>query len=406
MSVRALALLLATLALPVHAAVIEGRVTHPSRAGATAGVQVQAIGIDASEQTIVRETVADDDGSFRFDDLPAPAAYLVRALFEGFMYPGGAVVFRPGEPEASDPVVFRVYDRTDDASALHLRVVQWVVEHDAGAYQVRQSATVSNAGSRVAVAAPDAPPLLRLGLAPGHGELRTGLGRLPPGAELGDGALEIRGPVFPGEQGYQIELAYDLESPDGALELSVPVPDPIEELQVYVKDWGIDITSDGLHPARVARQSDVFYQSFVGFDVPAGATRRLSVSPLPPASSASRWGSTIAAALLAGALVLFVGRPVTSGARARTPEPVALDDARARLTMAIADLDHDYETGKLSDADRDRLREELRRTEVERLARERGLLGAASTPGEVARSCCGRSYGSEDRFCSSCGKPL
>jgi hypothetical protein len=380
-------------------------VTHATRAGATAGIEVHAIGIGAEEQTILRNTKADAEGRFRFEDLPAPAAYLIRARFEGFVYPGGTAIFRPDEETSAPDVNFQVYDRTTDASGLSLAVVQWVIERDAGTYRVRQSATVKNSGQKVVAVEEDAPALLRVALAPGHGELQTVFGRLPAGTRMQDGLLELRGPIFPGDQGYRLEVAYDVESaPDGGMQTSLIAPDSIVELQVYIKDFGVEIDPGALHPARVARENDVFYQSFVGFDVPAGTRYALRVTPLPGDTTAPVWSVTLAAALLAGGLVFFVGRPVTRAAVESGRTVSEPDSVQERLRAALADLDHDFETGKLSDEDRDRLRDELRRDAARSLARERRLEPDPGTP--AGTSCCGRAYAADDRFCSTCGKPL
>jgi len=416
-ALRALGLVIAASLLasaPAQAAQIGGRVSHPSSPEAAAGLLVQAIGIDASEQTILRETRTDPDGRYDFDDLPAPAAYLVRARYGEIVFPGGSAVFRPGEPVSPQTIDFEIFDTSSDASRLRLKSLQWVIARSAGVWRVQQSAVVENPDSRVVVVEPDAAPALRVALAPGHGDVEGVFGRLPEGVVIRDGVAEIRGPVLPGAEGFSLQLAYDLETRETSLDTVIALPDAVEELAVYVQDFGIDVDAGGLHPARPTREQDVIYQSFLGFELPAGGRLPFRVSALPPATELPQLALALGAALLAGALLFFVARPLAiagRGAGARAGDVAEESPAKAALESALADLEHDFETGKLSPDDRDRLREDLRREALAALFRERMPLEAAgasgSEPAAPARACdCGRVAGAADRFCAGCGKAL
>jgi hypothetical protein len=399
------ALLLASaLAVPARAAVIEGRVQHATRGAPVAGISVQALGFDAEQNTIERHTQTDREGQFRFGDLPAPAIYLVRPAGDGFTYPGTPVAFRPGEPETAPPLELSVYDEGDDGSGLRVAEVQWVVERDAGVYRISQRARISNALPLVVRVGGDRPPLLRVSLARGHGEIATPFDRLPAGVRIADDVAEIRGPVFPGEEGLVLQLSYDLPaSATGALETAIGTPDEVGELALYVQDFGIEVDAGALHPARVALQDDVFYQSFIGFDLPAAGSLPLRVNPLPPARESSTWSAILLAALLAGGLAAFVGWPVAGArARARVAPPADEDPAAIALRTALADLEHDFETGKLSADDRARIEREL----------TGGAAGApraaAPPPAAAARRICGCGHvpAAADRFCAACGTAL
>ncbi len=409
----ALTLLLASVA-PARAAVIEGRVTHPSKAGAAAGLVVQVIGIDEAEKTIERETRTDADGRYRFEDLPAPAAYLVRARYGELVFPGGSAVFRPGEPVTDQKLDFQIYETSSDASRLTLESLQWVIARNAGVWRVQQNAVISNPNPAVVVVPADAPPLMRIALAKNHGDVEAMFGRLPEGVVIRDGVAEIRGPVLPGDQGFSLQIGYDVDAPDGDFATTISLPDSVEQLGVYVQDFGIEVDAGALHPARPARESDVIYQAFLGFELPAGSELPLRVHVLPPSVRIPPLAIGGVAALLAGGLLFFVAGPLAFG-RGRAREdarPVEESPTKVALAGALRDLEHDFETGKLSPEDRDQLREDLEREAVFSLARERGALDAepeaeASRAAATQRACaCGRVAGEDDRFCASCGKPL
>lgn len=407
-----LALALALLGVaPARAAVIQGRVTHPSKPGAAAGLVVTAIGIDEKENTVQRETKTDADGRYAFADLPAPAAYLVRARYGELAFPGGSAVFRPGEPELTQTIDLEIYETSDDGSRLRLSSLQWVVARHAGEWRVQQNATIANPDAAVIVVPPDAPPLLRIALAPKHGEVETAFGLLPDGVVIQNGVAEIRGPVLPGDQGASLQIGYDVESPDAELTTVVGLPSAVDQLGVYVQDFGIDVDAGPLHPARPVRENDVIYQAFLGFELPAGTVLPLRVRALPPATQIPQAVVGLIAALLAGGLLFFVAGPLVFARRdaaAAAAEPLEESPAKAALAAALHDLEHDFETGKLSPDDRDRLLDDLRREALGALARERGPFapGPAVEPA-VERVCqCGRVAGAEDRFCASCGKAL
>jgi len=403
---RALALLIAlAAATPVRAAVIEGRVRHATRDEVQAGIAVELIGFDTAQAAVERHTRSDAGGRFRFADLPEPAIYLVRAEGDGFAYPGKPVAFRPGEPAPDDARALEllVYDSSEDGSALRVAQVQWVVERDAGVYRVSQRARIANAGQTVVRVGLQAAPLLRVALAPGHGHVATPFDSLPAGVEIdGDQAL-VRGPVFPGDEGLVLQLSYDLaaESPTGMLTTQIDVPDAVDQLDLYVQDFGVEIRADGLHPSRVARDNDLFFQSFIGFDLHGGSAIALRLEPLPPFGDSGRSQAVALAALLAAGLAWFVGWPVTGARRERLDTAIEADDpAQVALRAALGDLEHDFETGKLSAEDRARLEQELMHPSLQSAP-------ATREPEHPPRACgCGHVPAAADRFCAACGSAL
>ncbi len=161
-----------------------------------------------------------------------------------------------------------------------------------------------------------------------------------------------------------------------------------------------------LHPARPTRDGDVIYLAYLGFELEPGRRFPIRISPLPPASPTPGWANVLLVSLLAGGGLYLVARPiaVADSVRAR-PDTHLADVERAALRTALADLDFDYETGKLSTEDRDQLREELRREAVRSLARRRGVHTAVGQA-PLRRCTCGHQPQRGDKFCAACGKEL
>jgi len=285
-----------------------------------------------------------------------------------------------------------------------------VIERNAGVWHVQESATVTNPDPSVVVVPEGAPGPIHVALAPGHGKVESFFGHQPQGVAIQGDIAEVRGPIFPGEEGFSLELEYDLEQPPDELATQIRVATAVENVGVYVQDFGIEVDAGELHPARHVSQNDLIYQSFLGFDVPAGAELPLRVRALPPAHPLPRPLVALLAALGAGALLYFVAAPIAREALAREGGAARADalesPAKAALASALHDLEHDFETGKLSAEDRERMREELRREALAALARERLGPAAAAAPAAPRACACGRVPAAGDRFCAACGTAL
>lgn len=408
-----LALLAGLLALALapgaRGATIEVQVSLRDAEASVAGLEVKVLGLTPSGDTVAREARSDRDGRARFAELPAPAAYLVMVEYRGIGFHAPGVRLLPeDDPGATRSVAIEVHEPTADASGVRLSAIRIFLEQEPGVYRVDQIVELENEGDRVVMLGPDAEPALRIALPAGHGELRTMTGHTPAGFELADGELQLRGPVHPGRR--EVVFSYELPSPDGVLATRLAFPEETPTLELYVADELLAIEAGPLHPARSSRDSDgVVYQRYLGFDLAAGSAIDLRIGPLPRPSS-NRYPTALAAALLGAGLLYFVAQPLT---RRSAPPDDAVEDAEATekdaLVAALRDLEHDFETGKLSAADRDRLREELRADALRALARLRLLKAPEREPErEIETACtgCGGAVDREARFCSHCGARL
>ncbi len=397
----ALAVLL--LAPPLEAARIEGRIVHPTKPGATAGLPVRLLGVDREGETVTRETTSDAEGRFAFEDLGVGAVYLVMADYDGIRFPGGREVIQVDETNASREVVFRVYERTTDPSALIVRTQRFFVERgDAGTYRVTQTLTAHNPSNEVVRVPEGAAAALRVGLFARHGPVETRFGGLPEGARIEGGDLELRGPFFPGDD--ELIVSYEVDVGDRDLHETLRFPSGAEEIEFWVRDQGVDIDAGPLHPARASRTNDGFYQRFLGFDLLPGTEIPFSLVARPFPGPGALWPQVAIAVVLSLALAYSVGVPVTrAGPTGEAFEETTADREKRALFVALQDLQHDFETGKVSQTDHDRLREELRGDALRALARLEPELRSEPEP----RVCgCGRVAQPEDRFCAACGTAL
>lgn len=132
----------------------------------------------------------------------------------------------------------------------------------------------------------------------------------------------------------------------------------------------------------------------------------------------------LGAVVLVTAVVLFILEPVVRGRWAslvRDDDEMTETEARRRVTLlALRDVEYDYHTGKLDDADYQDLRRELSAEALEALEAARHEAeggGADELEAEIAAvrdglrsgtTCetCGHRNPDGSRFCASCGQRL
>jgi len=196
-----------------------------------------------------------------------------------------------------------------------------------------------------------------------------------------DGGFDVIGPIGPGEH----SLGYSYRMPSGAqgVTLDMRFPREVATLNVLIADTGLALDSDRLHRRRPFRNGTRNYLHREAFNVSPDEIVDLEIEPLggeglPQQASMAL---VVAGAAAAG---LFLMAPLRRTTRRRDDEDLAaarLRDEREAVYTAIADLDHDFETGKLDSSDYDEMREELRGQAIELLRAERAR-GARGAPSE------------------------
>ena len=182
-------------------------------------------------------------------------------------------------------------------------------------------------------------------------------------------------------------------------------------LSIYLADTGRLIPeSDRLHRRRPVRTDDLTYIHLEAFNVAPGeeVTLRISTRSLARGTSPGRvMAFVVLAGLLSGALLIAPLRGRVLGLEEAEIGELPSVRERESIYSAIRDLEHDYETGKISEADYATMREELRSRAVALLRRERENAVDAEESGALPRcAACGGEIKATDRFCSQCGRAI
>jgi hypothetical protein len=296
-----------------------------------------------------------------------------------------------------------------DPSAVRVPEVQILLQADDAAVSVRETHVINATGDALLLGTRES-PLLRVPLPRDANDVR--FGSEAPGLAFeadAHGDVEVLGSLSPGPAPIQIEYRVPVGEEGARLSRRFGVRVPL--LRIFVADTGrIAPRSDRLHRARPVRTEDLNYLALEAFDVAPGEEVALTLDRLPPRGAAGAAPARLLAALLGLGLLGWAALPFVrrAGASAGESAPAAepAHSEREALYAAIRDLDHDFETAKLSAEDHARLRSELRQRAAALIRVEEGGV-PASAPAEP-RVCprCAAAAAPEHRFCASCGAPL
>ncbi len=298
-----------------------------------------------------------------------------------------------------------------DPAALRNREARIFLELDGTALSVREEYRFAVLGDAPLVAA-DGTALYTIELPPRARELRFDPAALDLGlAAAGNGRLELTGPVPAGESTFS--LAYQVPAQDDTTLYVKRFDRALPLLAVFVADTGLEIRTDRLHRRRPARAGTRVYSYWEAFQIGADEEVSIELQPLRRGAALGPWGVrgliALAAAGVAWTLLAPLGGMIPRRRGSVAAGMAATDPRRAEreaIYVALRDLEHDYETGKVSKTDYAAMRAELRQR-VASLIRA----GTAKPDPEVATrptgcSQCGAEPRSGDRFCSQCGQPL
>ncbi len=332
------------------------------------------------------------------------------AASSGALAAGSALRFElpaPPRPDAAASLALdsaEIWLELDDAT---LRA------DEAFALEVAGGAALSGAGS----------PLLCLELPEGVSDLRFSNETLALGLESdAGGALALRGPLPAGRS--ELRIRYQLPVSSNPVRFARRFPLALPVARLLVADTGVVPETRRLHRLQSVAVADRSYAHLEGLAFEAGEELAVDLRRIQLGAGLPR-GVSLALVGAGGLLALLLLSAPLRDARGRVADaaPDAGESGAARereaLYAAIADLDHDFETGKLSPEDHERMRDELRARAVALLRSERAQAGArgsgASAPeralGETApaqRRCsaCAAPVEASARFCSHCGARL
>jgi hypothetical protein len=295
-----------------------------------------------------------------------------------------------------------------DPDAVAVAEVRIFLELDDAALLVREEHKLVVSGDTPVVGRPGE-PLLALTLPDEATDLRFDRALFERGLGADeDGTAVFAGPFPPGESSVEVAYHLAIDDPNAGVDFARRFGAELPLLSIFVADTGLRFASERLHRRRPILTPDRNYLHLEAFQVAPDELVRLSLAQEHAAATPPRAALYLLVALAAGAAVAFLGIPFgRSGERDVLEEPA--DDAaqhdRNAVYGALRDLEHDHETGKVSDDDYASMRQELRARAAALIRGEQAAQANVAPAAPAARTCpaCRAPARGDDRFCAQCG---
>lgn len=312
----------------------------------------------------------------------------------------------PVSAHASLDVAIALPVMSNDRTAISIPRADYWLDADDTVLQVNVDASIVVAeGAHLTGSNDD--PLLTFDLPPGSEFLGYSKDSQSVGLVLiGDGDLGVIGPLSPGTANVAFRFRVAVEDRNPSFELRAP--GAIDVLNVLIADTGVAISTDRLHRRRPFRQGPRVYLHREAFAVEAGEVIPIGLD-LIDRGTLGRNTHLFAASVLAALGAWFIVAPLV---RRRQTSVLQFEQARIRserdlVYQAIRDLDHDYETAKIEEAEYTTMRADLRARGLELLkqARDSEVDSAPPVAETEAAFCaeCGTALDGNWAFCAKCG---
>lgn len=356
---------------------ILGNLVNGTAGGPAAGGQALTLTITASDNTTRSVSgVSDSDGRFEFGGLATDPSYQYRisATYRGVDYSSPQLAFA-GEPVFNATV--KVYETTTDFSAISVTAQHMVIYPQTGALEVAEYQVYANNSDRTfigskPVTADGNNETLRIPLPAGAVHFEVDAGLVEGSYVQDDTGISDTVPLLPGTR--EIAYFYFLTSDTDAYILQHQFNYPTASFNLLVAGQEITVASTDLVRQSPVDMGGTVFQYFNGTGLEAGEMVSFNLSAKPAASgSAGSAGSDKAVIWLVVALLVIAGGVVgfmVLRRRLSRASPVG-GDVQSQL-HALAQLDDDFEDGKIAEADYARLRAEKKSELAEMLRRQRG----------------------------------
>lgn len=318
---------------------ISGRVASPALKSdvPVAGVMVtlHRVGNDSSGPVDSARTDAAGRYAIRYRRSGSDEAiYFAAAVYRGIAYFSSPVRSLHASGEEGEITVFDTTSRPVD---LHVRGHHFVVSapRPDGARSIVEVWELSNDTTATVVQRDSTAPVWIAALPASATDFAGGEGDVSAGSlQSRAGKVLLKAPFGPGVK----QLSYSYSLPPGAFPLSLRMDNPTVVLEVLVEEAGAQVAGAVLRSMPAATTGGRTFKRFLGQDVPAGATVRVSV---PVTTQAVRTKVLVGLAcaivlIMAGALGRSLWR--TNGRIQRGAEPPrqTYDDLVASIALLDA----------------------------------------------------------------------
>ena len=350
-----------SLAAPASAAedgVIEGRLVN----GTTGGSSVANLEITLdthlnNAEMALTTTETDAEGHFSFDGLETEPGYSYQVIvtYQEADYYGEGLTFNEGETTKSTEVT--VYDSTTSDEAIKVVMSHAIIYIDGDILRILENYVFINEADRTYIGSKEVAPgireTLRFSLPVGASELQPGTGLLEGSIYTSQNGFVDSMPVLPGDK--LVTYSYRIDYSSGAYEFSRRVNYPMASFDLLVQGEGTRVTSGQLTTEGLLEFEGIFYNHLSGVNFDPGEMLLAQLSNLSGSNEPGIviWVTLTLAVLAAGVTFSYFIRRK----RLQPVSPVeSYEQRQQRLLVELAQLDDDFETGKIQEESYRRLR--------------------------------------------------
>ncbi len=354
-----LSLSASALAAEPGSGIIKGQVVNGTEGGSSVADQEITLKTylnDAETDSTTART--DAEGRFTFDGmLTEPGySYQVTVTFQQVDYTGDWLGFTDGETSKFTEVT--VYDTTTSDEAIKVAIAHTVIYVESDSLFVTEYFFFVNEADRTYVGSKEisedgTKETLRFLVPEEATELQPEYGLMECcvyGSE--DGFVDTM-PVLPGSK--ELVYSYRVGYNSGAYAFSREVNYPTATYDLLVQGEGVKVASDRLTVGEPMDIEGVWFNHLSGQEIAPGDGVVAQLSDLPDTSNQG-----VILWVTLALVVLVVGFVLSYRLRKRQPQPVSpgdsLEQRRQKLLVELAQLDDDFEVGKIPEESYRRLR--------------------------------------------------
>ncbi len=348
-TIAILSLSASVLAAEAGSGIIEGQVVNGTEGGSSIADQditLKTYLNDSEVDSAVTKTGA--DGHFVFDGLSTESgySYQVTLTFQQADYTGDWLTFNDGETSKFSEVI--VYDATTSDESIKVATAHTIIYVEPGSLWVVEYFLFVNEADRTYIGSKEIAEgtreTARFSLPEEATEVEYGIGLMECCVYGSEEGFVDTMPVLPG--GREVVYAYRVNYNSGAYAFSRRVNYPTASFDLLVQGEGVKVAGDQLTTAEPLNIEGMLFTHVSGRDLARGDTLVASVSNLPETDNqgVTLWVVLAVAVLVSGFSISYL-------LRRKRVQPVSpegnLDQRRQRLLLELAQLDDEFEGGKI-----------------------------------------------------------
>ena len=340
---------------------IEGQVINDTENGGSVDSQEVILTTYLGEEEMETEsTTTDSDGFFRFSEISTEPgrSYDVEVRYQEVEYRSERLVFNDDNLIKSIELI--VYDTTENPEVIEMELAHIIIYVESDILQVEEYLLFINESDKTYVGTTSSNDesireSLKFTIPKGAAELKAGYGLMDCCILATENGFIDTMPVLPGPK--EVVYSYQIYPDSKEYVFSKDADYPVRNLTLLIQGENIDISSEQLFADEPLSIEGVTFNHLTGNNIARGEQLSVQLSELPVTGSSINliWLALILAILIGGFLFVFTLRR-----RKLVVEvpPESKEKAYQEVLTELAQLDDDFEDGKIDKEVYRRLRDE------------------------------------------------